>query len=155
MPVLVTDPTAPGFNSYATLEEADAYHASRLYSETWDAADQTTKEKALITATSLLDVSMLTRAGYTIPTTPVPQALKNATAELAKQVLGTDRTADNEVLRQGLTSLKVGEVQLNFDLETLKQQANGVLPGYIPDAVRMLLLPLWAPAYNSLIFKVN
>ena len=44
-----------GTNSYVTVAEADSYFAERLHSETWSGASPTDKEKALITATGLLD----------------------------------------------------------------------------------------------------
>lgn len=39
-----------GINSYVTLDEAEQYFSGRLYTDEWEQADQTTKEKALLMA---------------------------------------------------------------------------------------------------------
>jgi len=44
-----------GVNSYLTVEEADELLAYRINNDAWLSADSTTKEKALITATKLID----------------------------------------------------------------------------------------------------
>ena len=44
-----------GTNSYASLAEAEAYFAERIDTEAWDTATAPDKEKALITATRLID----------------------------------------------------------------------------------------------------
>lgn len=46
-----------GVNSYVSLAEANAYFENYLYSGTWDSTDDDTKEKALITATAMIDSS--------------------------------------------------------------------------------------------------
>jgi len=48
---LVSDPSLAGFNSYASVAEADAYHATRLHNTAWTGAITATKESALIWAT--------------------------------------------------------------------------------------------------------
>lgn len=53
---LVSDPTSPSFNSYASLAEADAYHATRLHNTTWTGAVTGTKESALIWATRNFEI---------------------------------------------------------------------------------------------------
>lgn len=44
-----------GTNSYETVAEADAYFDTRVASDDWFAASADTKEKALITATAMID----------------------------------------------------------------------------------------------------
>lgn len=44
-----------GTNSYVTVTEADSYFENRLDVAAWEAASDTQKQQALITATSLLD----------------------------------------------------------------------------------------------------
>jgi len=51
-----------GINSYATIEEADIYFESRIDVATWDSADDTLKEQALVSATRYLDT--LAYTGY-------------------------------------------------------------------------------------------
>ena len=129
---LVTTPGAANADSYASVAEADAYHAARPFSDTWTAATTAVKESALLQACILLDscfvwtgvavdgvqalcwprTGMLTRNGYAI--TGIPMALKYAQAEWARQLLAADRLADDDVARQGIESLKAGPVSLSF-----------------------------------------
>jgi len=55
-----------GINSYATIEEADIYFESRIDVATWESADDTLKEQALVTATRYLDT--LAYTGYVTDT---------------------------------------------------------------------------------------
>lgn len=52
---LKADVGASDSNSYCTVEEANTFHASRLGSDTWDGASPADKEKALMSATWILD----------------------------------------------------------------------------------------------------
>lgn len=65
----------------------------------------------------------------------IPQDLKDATAELAGQLGNGDRTLDNDVIVQGIKSLKAGSVALTF--------GDGLTPQVIPDAVYNLLVNSW------------
>lgn len=49
-------PSSPTFNSYSTVAEADAYHATRLHNTAWTGATTPNKEAALIWATRNLDI---------------------------------------------------------------------------------------------------
>lgn len=72
--------------------------------------------------------------GNAVATTVIPAALKNAVAEFAGQMLGGDRTADNDVIVQGLASVNAG-VALSF--------REGLMPQVLPDAVTDELVPSW------------
>ncbi len=73
--------------------------------------------------------------GNAIAEDVIPGDLKEATAELALQLLAGDRTLDNDVAVQGLTGLRVGSISLSFkDLIEAK---------VIPDAVWNALVPSW------------
>lgn len=133
MAILV--PPDPDANSFASLAEADAYFVGRLHSTSWTTADTPTKEAALIWATRLIGANvcftgsptsdsqplvwprsgMTTRNGATVPSDEIPQDLINATAELAMSLITTDRTAESQTAAIGLTKLKAGPVELNFD----------------------------------------
>jgi hypothetical protein len=78
---------------------------------------------------------MLYKTGAMIPSGEVPQALKDATAEFARQLMVTDRTADNDVEAQGISSLSAGPVSLAFK--------DTIYPKVVPDAVMNLLVPTW------------
>ena len=103
-------------NSYATVAEADDYHASRCVADTsaWTAAAADRKAVALIVATALLDREVCwdgwpvaperqalrlpqdglrTRTGGALPATVIPVDAKDATAELARLLLERDRLA--------------------------------------------------------------
>jgi hypothetical protein len=91
-------------------------------------------------------VTVLTSTTFSIPvvnTTPgtagifyvFPSALMEATAELAGQLGITDRTLDNDVITQGITSVKAGSVAVTFKNEIIAQ--------VIPDAVYNLMPQSW------------
>lgn len=78
---------------------------------------------------------MYTRNGYEIASNVIPQALKEAVSEFAHQLTLGDKNLDNDVIVQGITSLKAGPVELGFkDL---------IEPKVIPDAVLNLMPPTW------------
>lgn len=64
--------------------------------------------------------------GYPLPTDVVPQKVKEATAELARQLAATNVTADNELVTNDIKYLTVGSVQMKFGTPGSK---------VIPDAV--------------------
>jgi hypothetical protein len=152
MPDVIVPPAANA-NSFATVADGDAYHATRLRSDAWDDADTIDKEKALIQATRILN-RLFARVPSVVvlsPSLDVPQNLKEATAEFARQLLEAERTADNELARQGITRLKAGPVDLEFDHA---QATGGGELNVLPDAVKVLLLPeWWVVPNNVLIFE--
>jgi len=180
MPTLVVNPPGGNTNnSYATVAEADAYFDTVLYSDDWTGADQTTKEKALIYATLLLDskydwagnqTKLIDEGGVgagqrlawprngvidadglgNIDEDVIPRQLKYAVAEFAKQLIVSNRTANNDVETQGITSLGVGPISLSFS-DSVKSAYQTV----IPDAVKMLLPPWWGKVRgNALVWGV-
>jgi hypothetical protein len=70
-----------------------------------------------------------------IDPTVIPQDLKDAEAEFAGQLLGGDRSLDNSVIVQGLTSVKAGSVSLGFKQE--------IMPQVVPDAVFNIMPQSW------------
>jgi len=154
-------------NSYLTRAEADAYWASRLFREVWDDAEPADKDAALQWATRLIDavfiwtgvaatstqalgwprIGMLSRNGFAIPETVIPNDLKAAVAEFAGQLSAENRTEDDDALRRGLSSIKVGPVALTFkrsltELELLSPEL-AYLSQTVPDAVRQLIPLSW------------
>lgn len=142
-------------NSYCTVAEANDYHHARLNSTAWDTATSSQKTVALIMATRVLDAQMIW-AGLTktdeqalmwprwgvekrnrlqyVPDTEIPIELKEATAEMARQLLIADRTLDSDVETQGISSLTAGPVSLTFKSD--------VKAKVVPDAV-VNLIPSW------------
>ena len=78
---------------------------------------------------------MYDRNGNLIPSGEIPYELKDAISELAGQLSASDRTLDNDVIVQGITSLRAGSVALSFK--------DSIAPQVIPDAVINMLPPSW------------
>jgi hypothetical protein len=76
--------------------------------------------------------------GNAIAIDVIPQALKEAVAELAGQLGTADRTLDNDVIVQGLTSVRAGSVSLAFK--------DSIMPKVIPDMVYNLMPASWLTA---------
>ena len=116
MPVpIAIDATAGGgtSNCYCTVAEAEAYFASRGFSDNWNGATPDAQIQALLWATRLLDLQvwrgmkrMYTNAlrwpraglqdrdGYIVPYDTIPTFIKYATCEWALYLLKEDRTLD-------------------------------------------------------------
>lgn len=99
---------------------------------------------------------MLTRNGYSIPTTTNPLELKNAQCEMAYEMLGgIDLTADNDAVKSGLSSLSAGSVSLawqSMDISSVAGLDNFIRRlnsefNYVSDQVkgevRRMLVPSW------------
>jgi hypothetical protein len=140
---LVATAGASTANSYATLAEATDYHDSfptTIVTEWTGAASDELREDALMWATRLLDswidwdgtkADISTTSGVPdqrlewprsgvvgpngedIDDTIIPQWLKEATAELARQLLIKDLT--KEPLR-GINMIKAGDITIEFDV---------------------------------------
>jgi hypothetical protein len=80
-------------------------------------------------------IGMYDANGNAIASNVIPQALKDAESEFAGQLLKGDRTLDNDVIVQGLTSVKAGSVSLSFK--------ESIIPQVIPDAVYNLMPVSW------------
>ncbi len=79
---------------------------------------------------------MFDRNNNAIASNVIPQDLKEAVAEFAGQLGVGDRTLDNDVIVQGITSVKAGSVAVAF-------KTDGLLPQVIPDSVWNLLVNSW------------
>ncbi len=135
MPTVIATPGAANANSYTTRAEATTYHASHLYASVWEDAEDDQKDIALIWATRILDEEMdwvgskvsaeqalrwprsdvEDRDGYILSSTTIPAFLKNATAELARQLLSSDRFATRDEAASGIQSVSAGSVSVTFD----------------------------------------
>jgi len=135
VPVLVATAGASNANSYATVAEADLYHAAHLYATTWENADTDQKTVALIWATRVLDeqvdwlgakateaqalrwprTDVEDKDGYTLSTSTVPVFLVNATAELARHFLTKDRFQVRDDAAAGLKKVQAGPVVVEFE----------------------------------------
>lgn len=106
-----------------------AYYRTR---PTWTGTVATTTQ-----ALAWPRIGMYNRNGVAILQTVIPQELKEATAELAGQLIRADRTLDNSVAVKGITGIKAGPVSLTFRNDV------DLMTKVLPDAVLMLLVPSW------------
>lgn len=81
-------------------------------------------------------IGMFDRNGNEIDELTIPQDLKNATAELAGQLIRADRTLDNDVSVQGIVGIKAGPVELKF-------KDGAPVTKVLPDNVLFMLVPSW------------
>lgn len=176
---LITTPGDATANSFADVTFFRAYHATRYPLLTWvvTAADALV-EAVLIMAGRGLNhnfewtgapvdsvqamtwprVGMLTRNGYTIPTsgaTSIPVDLKNAQCEMGGQFGAKDLVSDNEAALKGIASVKAGSVAVAFqNMDTSSPDAVDMflrrmgsefnyLSSEVPCEVRRLLVPSW------------
>lgn len=153
---LVAIAGASNANAYCDLVWANQYHDNRpAVGVTWASAVDDTKTKAILWATMLMD-NMWTWNGFVSNTvqhllwprqgilkrnmfeyvdiTVVPDEIKNATAEYARQLLVSDLMGNNDIETLKITSLKAGPVAFTF--------GDGVVAKPVPDAV-FNLIPVW------------
>jgi hypothetical protein len=119
---------------------ADAYYRVR---KAWSGAPATTTQKLAWPRTGMVDQN-----GNAIASNVIPSALKDAQAEFAGQLLKQDTTLNNDIVVQGITSVKAGPVALTF-------KETGIFAQVVPDAVYDLMPPSWfvdeylEPAYHA------
>ena len=114
-------PTLTPENSYCTLEQAEAYFATRLHAEAWTSAGDETKTVALIQATRIFNTFLLWKEPVK---EPYPEALQWATCEMALYLLQEDPLAKDSM--EGLSRIKLGELELEKDTSRRR-----VIPAYI------------------------
>jgi hypothetical protein len=96
----------------------------------WTGAPSTTTQRLAWPRAGMFDGN-----GNAIDPAAIPRELKDAESELAGYLLKADRTLENDVIAQGITSLRAGSVSLAFK-DNLVQQA-------IPQAVYDILPVGW------------
>lgn len=142
----------PNANSYVTVEEADDYLVQNIHvSEAWAALDTLTKQYLLSWASRYLDQHATWKGYPTFPTArlqwprsyvrvngclidphTIPQAIKDATIELARYLLENDL---GDVRGQdGLERIKVDVVEIVFAqgyrLPKMPPELGWILKGY-------------------------
>lgn len=163
-PTLVATPGDASANTYATLAEAAIYMSSRLNTTVWDASTTDQKNAALLQAARLLDsvmcwtgsptdedtqaltwprTGMYNRNGGAIASNVIPQQLKDAQSELARQLQITDLMATSDISALGISEVKAGPVGVKFKSETLVNGLVVSLQLLLPYAVVNLLVPSW------------
>ena len=157
MPTLITDIDAENANSYVTVEEADTYFTTRLHSEDWDElknnveADLNTKEAALIQAARRLNnitwagekvnhrrylafprVGLVDRdRNYYLPSTEIPQDIKNAQCEIAISFLVSNPfIGGTGIGLEQFKSVRAGPISATL-IDRFEQPTGGTLPDQI------------------------
>lgn len=125
-------PSSPTFNCFVSLDDATDYMYTRLYTSTWHTADLEERTAALLWATKLLDTLSWKgtrtetdqnlswpRDGVTLEdgldeldSTTVPQQIKDATAQLALELLSSDTTAPTGT--EGLSRIRVDVIDIQI-----------------------------------------
>lgn len=151
-PTLVATAGASNANTYITLADADTYHDSHSYATTWTSATDDQQKVALVWATRLLDAhyqwvgtiasdtqslrwpraATYDRDGRLLANDEIPEAIEFATAELARHLLASDRTAPEGVGRAE-KRMKVG----GLEVEYFNATSTKAYP--VPDAVYDLI----------------
>lgn len=151
--------TTPGgvtADGYVSVADADAYHATRVDNDAWDAADTATKETAIKNATRLLDLLnwkgtktfedgalRWPREGIRnldrleLGSTTIPVFLEQATAEYAF-VLIRDGDVTATPGSAGLERVKVDVIELEFDVDSNNPTQK---PTGTPDSVVPMIAP--------------
>lgn len=154
MAVLVNaTPASPTANSYITLLAANAYFEGHTHPGAWATSSSDQRNRALVTATKLIDAQiefdgavfsldqrlqwprtgLYSATGAYLANDVVPELVQHATAEFARYLLASDRTADRESERLGIKRLKAGPVDVEFDTASRAAQV------VVPDAVIAML----------------
>ena len=127
---------AKGLWSAATSDEKDAaiLWATKLLDRffIWEGSVVDTIQKLLWPRSGLMDVN----GWESLDTTTIPDQIQWATAELARQLLMSDRTLDSDIETLGLKLVKAGPIRLDF-------KEYGVHAKPIPDAVANLIPRDW------------
>lgn len=141
-------------NSFVSVTDADYYFEGSAYYGSWPTtsfgADLTTKQKALVSATRLLNslewdglrttytqslqwprVNLIDRDGNGVATDIIPQDIKDATCELASSLLGAN---PDDLVDDGLRQFK------RVKIGTLEIETADMAPRYeMPDRVMSLV----------------
>lgn len=164
-------------NSFSTVAEFKTFRTNRLpaVAAVLAAADAQI-EVALVVAGRGLDANldwtgaavdavqamtwprsgMLTRNGFAIGSTTIPQPLKDAQCEMAYQLLaGANLAGDNDAAKKSVSSVRAGSVSVAFqNVDSSSKDAVDMLirrlgsefnyvSNAVPDEVRRLLVPSW------------
>lgn len=112
------------------VPDANGVGAYFITRRTWTGAPATTTQRLPWPRTGMYDAN-----GNEIASNVIPLDLKYATAELAGALGTSDTTLDNDVIVQGLTSVRAGSVALTFK-DMIEKHV-------LPDMVWNLMPPSW------------
>jgi len=134
---------------FATIAEADAYHADSMFADVWENEMETEdKRRALITASRLLLAHVPWLRTYSDWVSVIPQALKDATSEFARRLFENgDPFAPSDT--EGIKSFKAGPVDIEFT------GAGSVVVAVPPEVIALLasLSPVRGSSINVPIIR--
>lgn len=161
-----------GTNSYVSLAEAEAYFATRIDTDAWNTAIAEDKEKALITATSLVDDRFIflgtvaaveqplswprkgvvyhdpQRGSWEQPVdTVVPSRVTRATLEQALHLLLNENVLDSS--SQTFEKIQIGSIRLEDSASDFRAAPT------VPSMVNTLLKPLLVPGGTTNWWRAN
>lgn len=155
-------------NSYVTAAEFAAYmdRIPSVYKTAFTEADVYTREHVLIWATSLLDnnivypscsyrrferqslqfprIGIIDQDGWLVSETIVPRFVKDATCQLAFELLKTDLSVEPT---RGIQSVSVGPVSVQFDVNPSHQSR------LIPRSVLVIVAPYGGVLRGSMMYR--
>ena len=136
--------------SYCTIEEANEYFSGRLHAESWEQADDSTKEKALQQATRAIDRQLLRgrktnpEQGLAFPRYPdteIPEAVKEACCEEALALLERGNSQRRKLQQEGVQSFTLGNMSETYapggGRGLLSQEAKELLRPWLLGAVNI------------------
>jgi hypothetical protein len=151
---LVATAGSASANSYATVAEGDTYHEAHLYATTWnESASDPVKAQALVQATALLDryfewygtvatqtqalghprIGIYDKQGRLLSATTIAASLRDATAEYARWLIDSDRTAESSSAGGEVKRAKMGGMEVEF------VEGTATAASVVPDAVVRML----------------
>ena len=138
-----------GTNSYIDIAGANEYFAGRLHAETWEQADDETKEKALKQAARAIDRQPL-RGRKTNPEqelafprhpdTEIPKEVQEACCEEALAILESGNSQRRKLQQEGVQSFTLGNMSESY--------AAGAGKGLLSQEAKELLRPWLLGAVN-------
>jgi hypothetical protein len=144
-------------NSYCTLAEADQYQDDRpAVSTTWANSSENNKIRALLWSCKLMEslfwwngyastttqalgwprMGLLERIDVSLDSDTVPDEVKNAQAEYARQLLVSNLAQDSDTESESIKSIKAGSIAVEFDTEAVYNKI-------VPDAVYLQIPQDW------------
>lgn len=154
---LVSTAGASNANSYISRSDADLYHESHYYASTWTAASNGNKDIVLVWATRILDATYewvgtiasdtqslrwpraatYDKDGRLLANDAIPEAIEFATAELARHLLVSDRTAP-ESTDLAMRRVKAGSIEVEY--VNGSSAAAETVPDAVFDLIRHLVV---------------
>lgn len=102
------------YDSYESVEGADAYLAAAIHATNWSSASDTTKAQALVTATRVLDRQRWADAYDTQAEREGVEAIMNACSEMALALVDGSELQSEQSTAQKLQTIKAGSVSLTY-----------------------------------------